>query len=206
MHSRLSYALQCHYRVIWSRFHGTGSSRPVVSHLGWCSGVVLVTVWTVPCGADSWESFLVCFSFIYLFVYVFFLHWLCWCDGWSGDAWYKGVYGWVAVSANLVFSLFGLGSHLNLVGLPQSHNLQFTGNKMSRGVGPKCTHKAIAKHARIIWLDKKQWRWLRHGDLTLKMAVLSSQTIHSCFAVAFRTQAFTCFVTAELRARHLVNI
>ena len=34
-------------------------------------------------------------------------------------------------------------------------------------------------------------------DLTLKMAVLSSQTIHACFAVAFRTQASTRFVTGE---------
>ena len=25
-----------------------------------------------------------------------------------------------------------------------------------RGVGPKCTHKAIAKHARIAWLGKEQ--------------------------------------------------
>ena len=27
---------------------------------------------------------------------------------------------------------------------------------------PKCTHKAIAKHARIVWLDQKQWWPLRH--------------------------------------------
>jgi hypothetical protein len=31
-----------------------------------------------------------------------------------------------------------------------------------------------------------------------KMAVLSSQTIHACFAVAFWTQTPTCFVTGEL--------
>ena len=30
------------------------------------------------------------------------------------------------------------------------------------------------------------------------MAVLSSQTVHACFAVAFRTQASTRFVTGEL--------
>ena len=32
----------------------------------------------------------------------------------------------------------------------------FAGNKTSRGVGRKCTYKTIAKHGRIIWLDKKQ--------------------------------------------------
>ena len=32
---------------------------------------------------------------------------------------------------------------------------------------------------------------------TLKMAVLSSQTVHACFAVAFRAQSSTRFVTGE---------
>ena len=34
--------------------------------------------------------------------------------------------------------------------------LQFGGNKTSREMGPKCTRKAIGKHARMIWLDKNQ--------------------------------------------------
>ena len=36
------------------------------------------------------------------------------------------------------------------------------------------------------------------------MAVLSSQTIHTCFAVAFRTQAFSRFVTGELKLNSFV--
>lgn len=44
---------------------------------------------------------------------------------------------------------------------------------------------------------KKRWWWLIHDDLILKTAVLSSQTIHACFAVAFRTQAPNRFVTGE---------
>ena len=28
-------------------------------------------------------------------------------------------------------------------------------NKTSRGMGPICTHRAIAKHAVIVWLDRK---------------------------------------------------
>ena len=41
-------------------------------------------------------------------------------------------------------------------------------NKMTSGMCPKCTHKAIPKHARIVWLYKKTsicffchwWMWL----------------------------------------------
>ena len=49
-------------------------------------------------------------------------------------------------------------------------------------------HKAIAKHAGIVWLD-------RNGDLTLKMAVLSSQTIPAYSAIALWTHSSTRFVT-----------
>ena len=82
---------------------------------------------------------------------------------------------------------------------------KFAGNKTSRGRGPKCTLKAIAKNAKIVWLDKKQWWGLRHDDLTLKMAVLSSQTIHAYFMLAFRTQASTRFVTGELKMRNRLS-
>ena len=50
-------------------------------------------------------------------------------------------------------------------------------------------HKAIAKHAGIVWLDKNE-------DLTLKMAVLSSQTIPACFAIALWTHSSTRFVVS----------
>ena len=70
-------------------------------------------------------------------------------------------------------------------------------------MGPKYTHKAIAKHAKIVWLDKKRWQ-LRNDDLTLKIAVLSRQTIQACFAVVFRTQASTRFVTGEDLVRRVL--
>ena len=47
---------------------------------------------------------------------------------------------------------------------------------------------AVAKHAGIVWLDKNE-------DLTLKMAVPSSQTIPACFAIALWTHSSTRFVT-----------
>ena len=72
-----------------------------------------------------------------------------------------------------------------------------TSNKTGRVMGPKCIHKMIAKHPRIIWLDKRHWWWLRHDDLSLKMAIPSSQTIHACFVVTFHTQASPRFVTGE---------
>ena len=44
---------------------------------------------------------------------------------------------------------------------------------------------------------------VRLEDLTLKMVVLSNQVIHACFAVAFRTETSTRFVTNELAHRSL---
>ena len=49
-------------------------------------------------------------------------------------------------------------------------------------MGPKCIRNAIAKHVRIVWLDKRHGRRQRHDD-TLKNAVLYSQKIQACFAV-----------------------
>ena len=46
------------------------------------------------------------------------------------------------------------------------------------------------------WTKKKRW-WLRHNDLPLKMAVLSSQTIHAYFAVEVQTLASTHFITGK---------
>ena len=60
--------------------------------------------------------------------------------------------------------------------------LKFAGNKMSRGMGHKCIRNAIAKHVRIVWLDKRHRRRLRHDD-TFKKAVIYSQKIQACFAV-----------------------
>ena len=81
------------------------------------------------------------------------------------------------------------------------HRLVFAGNKTSRGMGPKCIYKVIARHARIVWLDNRQWWRLRHDDLTFKMAVRFSQTIHTCLVVAFRTQDSTHFAPAKLCLR-----
>ena len=85
------------------------------------------------------------------------------------------------------------------------HRLVFTGDKTSRGMGPKCIYEVIARHARIVWLDNRQWWRLRHDDLTFKMAVRFSQTIHACVAVAFQTQDSTQFATAKLCLRYEVN-
>ena len=87
-------------------------------------------------------------------------------------------------------------------GRKQEKTLKFAGNETSRRMGPKCTHTANAKHARIVWVDKKQWCRRRHDDLTFKIAVLLSQTIHSCFAIAFRTQASTR-IGIEFRTKSL---
>lgn len=32
---------------------------------------------------------------------------------------------------------------------------QFAGNKTNTGMGPICTHRTIAKHAVIVWLNRK---------------------------------------------------
>lgn len=80
--------------------------------------------------------------------------------------------------------------------------LKFAGNETSRRMGPKCTHRANAKHATIVWVEKKQRCRRRYDDLTFKIAVLLSQTIHSCFAIAFRTQASTR-IGIEFRTKSL---
>lgn len=56
----------------------------------------------------------------------------------------------------------------------------------------------MTKPARIVWLDKKQWWQLRKDNLTLKMAVLSSQTLQACLTFVFQTQASARFITGEL--------
>lgn len=56
---------------------------------------------------------------------------------------------------------------------------------------------APIKWLQSIWLDKRHWWWLRHNDLSLKMAIPSSQTIHACFVVTFHTQASPRFLTGE---------
>ena len=53
-------------------------------------------------------------------------------------------------------------------------------------------HKAIAKHAGIVWLD-------RMAIFKVKSAFLSSQTIPACFAIALWTHSSTRFVTGEFR-------
>ena len=59
-------------------------------------------------------------------------------------------------------------------------------------------HKAITKHARIIWLDKKQWWQLKlQFDFENAYFVQSNDT-DACFAVAFRTQASNCFITSNI--------
>ena len=65
-------------------------------------------------------------------------------------------------------------------------------------MSPKCTHKAIAKHARIVLLDKRQLMMAAEARrIDFQMAVLSIKTIHACFTVASRTQASARFVTLD---------
>ena len=65
-------------------------------------------------------------------------------------------------------------------------------------MSPKCnTHKAIAKHARIVWLDKGQWWQPRHDELTFKWLSCPSKQYMHALRFASRTQASARFVTGE---------
>ena len=64
-------------------------------------------------------------------------------------------------------------------------------------MGPKCPHEAIARHARIVWLAKKTILTAEKRRFHFENG-RSVQLNNACFAVAFRTQASTRFVTGEL--------
>ena len=56
--------------------------------------------------------------------------------------------------------------------------------------------KAIAKHVRIVLLDKVM---MAADARRFDMAALSSQTMHACFSVAFLTEVPTRFVNGEYK-------
>ena len=72
-----------------------------------------------------------------------------------------------------------------------THESKLAGNKTSRGLCPKCDRKAcidcLAGQNDNIWPQNDRYP-----------AIYGSQTIHACFAVAFRAQASTSFATGQL--------
>ena len=61
-----------------------------------------------------------------------------------------------------------------------------------------CVRNASTKHALTVWLDRMTIFGRKMAVVRPYMAVLSSQTIHACFAVAFWAQASTSFATGQL--------
>lgn len=61
-----------------------------------------------------------------------------------------------------------------------------------------CVRNASTKHALTVWLDRMTIFGCKMAVIRPYMAVLSSQTIHACFAVAFWAQASTSFATGQL--------
>ena len=86
-------------------------------------------------------------------------------DAWGNvgfNTWKRDLVGWASKSGNVSGIVIG------------NNNEPVTKRVEER------VHKAIAKHAGIVWVGKKRCWWLIHDDLTLKMAVLpAKQSMHA---------------------------
>lgn len=72
-------------------------------------------------------------------------------------------------------------------------NSKFASNETSRGMSPKCTPWSDAKHARIVWLDKKQW-WRPRND----RSVLGNYTCILCSRISDTSLSLSCYLWIQI--------